>query len=510
LGKNLKTSVPLHVRDSKLFGLILGYLIITILLVSLIVTLYSDKGSLKRKPDLLKIGFINRMVKSRKFQFLTQLPMVFLYFLLILAGVYGTSNPSKNISTVGLWTIWWILIIFAILFVGKLWCLMCPIAAVGDWIQRGSFYKKENKGISLNRKWPKRFRNLYIATAFFVVLTWFELGSSITFNPLHTAYLLIFMLLAAIISAVVFERRSFCRYACFIGRVSGLYAMIAPTDLRASNKEVCKQCKTKDCLTGNTKGYGCPMFEYPGKMDKNTYCILCTECIKTCPKNNISFNLRPFAKDLISFKKARKDEAYLALIMLSMTLFHTITMTSLWDRFITIIKKSTGIDNSYVLFTLGMSLFTLIPVGIYYIASGITRVISGNQNITLKSLFLNYAYALLPLALFMHLAHNSMHLFREFHNIVPVLSDPFGWNISGISSIGTNPILTLSDIRIIQLLLVGVGLIYSIFIALKISNIIFDQKEEVIKASAMVIIILIIFSITGVYFMTQPMIMRTI
>jgi len=115
-------------------------------------------------------------------------------------------------------------------------------------------------------------------------------------------------------------------------------------------------------------------------------------------------------------------------------------------------------------------------------------------------------FAVLILALFTHLAHNSMHLFRESQSIIPVLSDPFGWNIFGSSY--SNAILTFSDIRVIQLLLVGIGLIYSIYITLRISSAIFNSQKEVVKASAIVIIILVVYSITGLYFM-QPMIMRT-
>ncbi|MFQ6071203.1 MAG: 4Fe-4S binding protein, partial [Methanosarcinales archaeon] len=513
-GKELTTKIPIEVIGSNIFGVLFADLIIAILLISFIATVYFDKKNNleKRKYNILKIDFINNIVKSRKFQFLTQAPMVFFYFILIFAGLYGIqSHSGKNIATVGLWTLWWILIIFAILFVGKLWCLICPIAAIGDWIQRGAFWKKKSKSFGLNKKWPKKFRNLYIAAAFFIILTWFELGSKITANPLYTAYILIFMLVAAIISAIIFERRSFCKYACFIGGISGLYSLMSPTELRSNNKDICKECKAKACIKGNEKGYGCPVFQYLGTMKENTYCLLCTECVKTCPKNNTSFNIRPFAMDLIKSTKKRKDEAYMALIIFSLTLFHTVTMTQFWNDLIALIKATTRINNNYILFTLAMTILTLIPIVMYYIFSKISKIISGNQEIPLKTLFINYAYTLLPVALFTHLAHNSMHLFRESQNIIPVLSDPFGfgWDLFGTASWAMNPILQISTIRYFQFFLVSIGLLYSILIAFKISKNTFNSQKEVFKSLITIIIILIAFSITGLYFMTQPMIMRT-
>jgi len=58
------------------------------------------------------------------------------------------------------------------------------------------------------------------------------------------------MLVAAIISAIIFERRSFCKYACFIGGISGLYSLMSPTELRSNNKDICKKCKSKACIKG--------------------------------------------------------------------------------------------------------------------------------------------------------------------------------------------------------------------------------------------------------------------
>jgi len=45
-------------------------------------------------------------------------------------------------------------------------------------------------------------------------------------------------------------------------------------EVRSKDGRVCAACKTKDCVTGNEKGYGCPIYEYPGGMKNNTNCKL--------------------------------------------------------------------------------------------------------------------------------------------------------------------------------------------------------------------------------------------
>ncbi len=43
----------------------------------------------------------------------------------------------------------------------------------------------------------------------------------------------------AIVPAFIFDRKSFCRYGCFVGRISGLYANFSPIEVRSANSEVC-------------------------------------------------------------------------------------------------------------------------------------------------------------------------------------------------------------------------------------------------------------------------------
>ena len=63
---------------------------------------------------------------------------------------------------------------------------------------------------------------------------------------------------------------------------------------------MCAAHTDKSCYTGSADGYGCPWLLYPGALTKNTYCGTCMECLRTCPHDNIAFNLRSFGADLIN------------------------------------------------------------------------------------------------------------------------------------------------------------------------------------------------------------------
>ncbi len=429
------------------------------------------------RHDLLENGEIRSIIKNRKTQFLFQLPAVLLLVLVVFAGFFGIQNSNKSLATISIWVIWWSLLIISLALFGRVWCFMCPFGAIGDWLQRRTFYKKVNDAFSLNRKWPIKFRNLSIAAMFFLVITWVDFQFNLVNSPLNTAYFIVGLLGLIVIISIIFERRSFCRYACPITGLIGLYSMFAPFELRAKEKDTCKTCKEKYCISGNEKGYSCSVFEYPGTMDKNNHCILCTECVKTCHRNNISFNIRSFAGDLFTLIKTRMDEALFILILLGVTIFQTLIMIRPWTAFTRDLMIYTGASYDSIRFILFIAA-VVSPVLIYSIVIGISKLLS--LKMSFKDLFTGYAYSIIPLGLMMHLSHNIRHLLEEGTGIIPVLSDPFGfgWNLFGTSGYMPAPLLGSDYILLIQWLLMLVGLGFSVSVGKNISRRMFRGNDS--------------------------------
>ena len=450
--------------------------------------------------DLLENGSIRSILKDRKTNFLFQLPAVLLLVLVVFAGFFGIQNSNKSLATILIWVIWWSLLIISLALAGRVWCLMCPFGAIGDWVQRQTFYKKINDAFSLNRKWPVKFRNLSLAALFFLIITWADFQFNLVNSPLNTAYFIVALLGLIVIISILFERRSFCRYACPITGLIGLYSMFAPLELRTKEKETCKTCKEKYCISGNENGYACPVFEYPGTMDKNTYCVLCTECVKTCHRNNISFNIRSFAGDFLTTTKTRMDEALFILMLLGVTIFQTLIMIRPWAGFTQDLMVYTGATYDSVRFILFIAT-AAFPVLIYSIAIGTSKVLY--LKMSFKDLFTGYAYSIIPLGLMMHLSHNIRHLLEEGTGIIPVLSDPFafGWNLFGTSGYMPAPLLGSNNILLIQWLLMLVGLGFSISIGKNISRRMFRGNDS---AYIPVLILVFIFFVFNLWVLGQP------
>ncbi len=486
-------------------------------LVQLQLSMKESSSKATDRIDLLKNGLFRFLVTSRALRFAVQAIFVTLFFLVIAAGLFGNQNPALNIAPILTWTVWWGGLVILIMFAGKAWCWVCPWDAVAGWMEKLRFWKKNDEGLSLNLKWPKPLRNILIATVLFVGLTWIELGFGVTMRPAITAYLAIAMLLMAIVSAFLFEKKSFCRYACIVGRVSGLYAMFSGVEVRSKDHSVCRGCSGKECVKGSETAYGCPTFLFPGYLTSNTYCIQCMECVQTCPEDNLAVNLRPWGADLISQHRPRSDEAYLALLMLSITGFHGLTMTPNWARLTDWLNRSFSLGN-LLAFSLGMTLLLLLPILVYavlvkfsYILGSPAAATSTTGRLSFHDYFVRYAYALLPIALFYHLAHNMEHLLMEGPKVMSLISDPFGWNwnVLGTAHWTIPPLVSLDVLWIVQVVLVLVGHVYSLWIAHHTSRQLFSDPVAARRSQIPMLVAMIAFSVFSLWLLKQPMEMRT-
>ena len=464
------------------------------------------------KIDLSKNKTVYRILKNRWVQVVPQLITMGALVFLIYAGLFG--SRVANITPIAVWTIWWAALIFGVLFFGSLWCFVCPWDGVANLVSRLSFSKK-TEGISLGFEFPESLKNMYPAIALFTLLTWLELGYGVTTNPRSTAYMALAMTAAAVMAALVWKGKRFCAHFCPVGRICGMYSNFSPVEIRSRKPATCAACKTEDCLNGNRDGYPCPTGLSLKTVDNATMCIACTECFKSCDKNNVAINVRPFAQDLENITSPKLDEAWMAIMLLALTLFHGLSMTPTWESFepgsMSILKwmAVTFGTPKIVNFSVGMAVVVATPVGLYWLCCALSaRWAAGG--VTTKTLFVHYAYSLLPVALFYHLAHNLMHLLMEGGEIIPRLSDPMG---SGANWLGTRDVhigslISESNLWYAQVTLILIGHVYGIVVAHRIGHKLYPDRRKATRSLATMPVMMILISVTGLWLMHMDMNMR--
>ena len=164
-------------------------------------------------------------------------------------------------------------------------------------------------------------------------------------------------------------------------------------------------------------------------MNRNNYCGFCTECIKSCPKDNVGIFLRPFGTDR---RLQGYDEMYNVIIMLVVAIAFSITMLGPWG----IIKEAANVTESrQVFYFLGYlavlwgSALVVFPAVFKLAAKGsrhLARVSVNDRELTLQ-----LAYILIPVGIFAWIAFSLPSVLINYNYILTVLSDPLGlgWDL---------------------------------------------------------------------------------
>lgn len=425
---------------------------------------------IKKRIDLFeKFPLLKRIVKARSFQFLLILPNLFVFYVIILAGFIGTPVGNRNIAIVVIWILWWFLLIaFMVPFASRIWCTICPLPFFGDLFQRMAFIKVRlgktsylrNKMFGLNRKWPKFLSNIWIQNIGFLTLCTFS--AVLVTRPIVTSVVLGLLMLLGTVMAMVWKLRAFCSYICPVSGFLSLYSMTSTVELRRKDNDECLKCKDKGCYKGNERGYGCPWSEYMGNMDRNNYCGLCMECVKTCPNDNIALNVRPFATET---KIKGFDESWKGFIMLALAMAYSVILLGTngtikdWAN-----APESGNWGGFLIYAgiLWSSSLVILPA-LFYGFAYLSKYFSKVVGIEVKEVFKAFSYILVPLGLLAWIAFSFPLIFINGSYVISVISDPFGWgwNIFGTAGFKWQPLIP-EYMGYIQLVLLLIGLGFAI------------------------------------------------
>jgi polyferredoxin len=381
------------------------------------------------------IGALVRFINRSPYPLLAgKFVSVAVFVLLIVAGLFGTSYPERNLATVFVWNLWWPLVVVSVLFLGTAWCAVCPWDALSSWIVRRRLWRRVCPHPGLNLRVPRYLHNVWLALLMFMGLTWLEIGIGVTSIPLTTAVMALAMLVLSVIFLLVFERKAFCRYACPVGRTLGYYARLAPVAVRPVNQATCDSCNTLECYNGSRDIEPCPTHLVVGRFSQNTFCLSCGNCVQSCPHQNVSWWLRSMGSEAKDQARPQWDGAWFMLALLGITTFHGLTMMPFWGEWVMGIARAIGESGrSFLSFTLGMLGSFAVPVLIYAAAVGMTYLFA-RRGTSCKALFAVFSFAALPLAFAYHLAHNLDHLSRESVDVISLLLNPLGSGLGPLSA----------------------------------------------------------------------------
>jgi hypothetical protein len=185
--------------------------------------------------------------------------------------------------------------------------------------------------------------------------------------------------------------------------------------------------------------------------------------LRTCPKDNVAVNLRPFGADLMQPSGQKLDETFKGLIMLGSAIVYSAVLLGPWGAL-----KSAAYNvgsGAWFAYAAAFLLFVLaILPGAFLLAA------SWGRRTAPKKATTSFARALIPLGLAAWIAFSLSFVFANASYLWPVLSDPmgWGWNLFGTASAAWSPYFMPLVPALQAVILVG-GLIWAITTANRVA-----------------------------------------
>lgn len=440
--------------------------------------------------NLLDNRWFGGLVRSRWYPAVFQVPVAAVFGLVAYQLISGPATAHDNAGTALMWVLWWPVIPITFLLVGRFWCAVCPFATLSDLVQ---------KVVGLHRPVPRFLKvyGIWVIDASFIAITWADHVWGIVGSPWGSGVLLLLLTTAVVVSGAFFQRRTFCRYLCFLGGLSGNYARAGMVQLRADT-DVCATCTSRAaCYNGTDSTPACPLFTFPRTMDSMANCNLCASCIKSCPHDAIAITVRPPAKELWLVGRAHIEESFLAMAIMGIVLIQNVTMLTVWQDLLDQVAATTGITSYPVIFTLAFVVAVTLPVGVLLLAS---RLAAPASRESVRQNFARFGYALIPLDVAAHVAHNLFHLLAEGKAVIFTVGGLFGTTAEGSSAIAG-----AGTIQVLQYSLLAAGVALSVFTARRIAVNRHGDTPRARRVAAPMVATVVLFGAVNAVLFALPM-----
>jgi polyferredoxin len=270
-----------------------------------------------------------------------------------------------------------------------------------------------------------------MTVALYLVLQLFVAGLSIHRVPHFTAILLLSLLGLAAVSGLVFrEGRSFCKAFCPASALLSVYSRFTPLQLEARQPSTCDACSTKDCVRAKNRNRfdkrSCPSLLVPYRREPSDGCVLCLQCAKVCPHNNMGFGLVAESAPIRRRQQLRPFEAAFVMIALGFVAHEVIGELKWLD--VSFHRVPSGLQMLMPAIPFGwfeaLWFLVLFPILVWTLIAGV-GYLAGHRS-GLRSLLFGAATGAAPIVAIAHLA-KAVAKIGSWGGFLPLaLQDPRG------------------------------------------------------------------------------------
>lgn len=385
-----------------------------------------------------RLPWLKSVMKAPSFQFNLALPMLGVFWFIILAGLVGTKVSGRNAGPMIVWVVWLSALILVLVPIGgRIWCTACPLPLLGEWLQRRRLSRNpaeladpsSRRLFGIRLSWPASLSNAWPRVLLFLLLGTFS--TTLVALPPATSWMLLGLILLSVLLSLFPEQRLFCRYLCPINSYISLYSTTGRVMVRSVSSQTCGECQEHFCLTGSAKGWGCPYGLCAGELHRNNDCGVCMECVKTCAYDNVAVFWRKSGWD---HGIGSYSEAWQALVMFALACLYCYINLGAWDRvrnWIDLVDKHHWGSFAVYALAVWVACLGILPV-VWYLLTRLGIAIGGSEA-SAGVQFRATTAALIPIGLACWIAFALATVLSMKTFVLQSLSDPFnwGWNLLG-------------------------------------------------------------------------------
>ncbi len=424
--------------------------------------------------NLLTVPVLGAVLSNKVFTYAFKLVGVAVFLLLIATSLFGVNKPVENFSPTFVWIIWWVGMGYICALLGNLWMLVNPWRTMFEWVE--GFLTSEDDGDEGLMDYPESW-GVWPAVILFFIFAWLEN----VYNGAQAPFKLgLFILVYSAITwagMLLFGKHVWLRRGEAFSVLFGLFARFSPTEIRTSGDDT-----SVDCL----------------------------ESFQKADPDERQFNLRPYAVGLATRGLVSVSIAAFVILALSTVTFDGLTETNAWLEVQDVLYpvfSPLPVDTFGAIDTLGLLVLPVLFLAVYLAFSWVLRQFEGTTDSPVFEVARVFVLSLVPIALAYNMAHFISLLTIQGQGIIPLLSDPFGfdWNIFGTSGYLINiNLVSVQFVWWVSIIAIVLGHILSVYIAHIISLRRMPTSAQAVKSQYPMLALMIVYTATSLWIIAQP------
>lgn len=346
-----------------------------------------------------------------------KLMSVGLFIAFLIMGLVGKQSLERNLTLILVWVNCWVGVACVSAFVGNIWALMNPWKTLFEWVERLYCRLSGENALARHLPYPKGL-GVWPGLLLYLVFAWAGLVFDTARPSNITGWILVYSGVTWA-GMFCFGQHVWLRYGEAFTILFSLLARFSPTEVRVSDVAVCQACPL-DC------------------QGPDGLCVDCYTCFAAAEPGRREWNVRPFAAGLLLRQRVLVSEMVFILVVLATMIFDILMETSWWAEiaiFLQNLLLIVGPARIMVVQTFGLLVIMLLCLEVYLLISTL-MALGGGWRAPITTMAHAFVVSLVPIVIAYHLVHHLEFLLMLGQDLLPLLSDPFGWgwNLFGTAS----------------------------------------------------------------------------